>query len=125
MYHNYPIVRGLLVPNGKPLKEGQVIKNDKMAKTLSKVAELGADYLYNSSFTSTLVRELQSQGSILSEEDFNAYTVREREVLESNFNGYRVLGATAPSGGALVALILNILRGLNLYISFIYIYLFI
>ena len=38
-------VRELLVPNAEPLKEGQVIKNEKMAKTLSKIAELGADYL--------------------------------------------------------------------------------
>ena len=68
--------------------------------------------MYNSSFTSDMVNELKRDyGSILSVDDFLNYTVRVREVLISQFSGLQVLGASPPSSGAVVAMVLNILEG--------------
>ena len=59
-----------------------------------------------------MVTELQQDyGSILTEKDFHNYTAEVRDVLSSQFSGLQVLGASPPSSGAVVALVLNILEG--------------
>jgi gamma-glutamyltranspeptidase/glutathione hydrolase/leukotriene-C4 hydrolase len=58
-----------------------------------------------------MVQELKQNGAILEEEDFLRYNAVEREPVESKFDGLRVIGVPPPSGGAVLALILNILNG--------------
>ena len=108
----FPSNRGLLVPNGVPLKQGDVLKQPLLADTLTNISLYGSDYFYNSPFTSDMVNELQQDyGSILTVEDFHNYTVQVRDILTSQFSGLQVLGASPPSSGAVVALVLNILEG--------------
>ena len=59
----------------------------------------------------SMVQELKAVGAILEEEDFLGYNATEREPIESEFNGLRVIGVPPPSSGAVLALILNILEG--------------
>lgn len=58
-----------------------------------------------------MVEELQAAGAIIEEEDFLNYTAIERLPVESEFDGLRVFGVPPPSSGAVLALILNILKG--------------
>ena len=104
--------RELLAPNNQPLKQGDVLKQPLLANTLANISLYGSNYFYNSSFTSDMVNELrQDYGSILTVEDFLNYTVQVRDILTSQFSGLQVLGASPPSSGAVVALVLNILEG--------------
>ena len=104
--------RALLAPNNQPLKQGDVLKQPLLADTLANISLYGSNYFYNSSFTSDMVNELrQDYGSILTVEDFLNYTVQVRDILTSQFSGLQVLGASPPSSGAVVALMLNILEG--------------
>ena len=59
----------------------------------------------------SMVQELKAVGAILEEEDFLGYNATEREPVESEFDGLRVIGVPPPSSGAVLALILNILEG--------------
>ena len=107
-----PTNRQLLAPNNIPLKLGDILKQTLLADTLANISQYGSDYFYNSPFTSDMVKELQQDyGSILTEADFHNYTVQVRNVLSSQFSGLQVLGASPPSSGAVVALVLNILEG--------------
>ena len=58
----------------------------------------------------TLVAEIQSQGGILTEEDFQNYTVIERETLKSLLpsNNYTIHSPPAPSGGPLINMIMAV-----------------
>eukprot|EP00731_Ephydatia_muelleri_P000924 Em0001g924a len=104
----------LLAPNNIPLKQGDILKQTLLADTLTSISQYGSDYFYNSIFTSDMVTELQQDyGSILTEKDFHNYTAEVRDVLSSQFSGLQVLGASPPSSGAVVALVLNILEGYN------------
>ena len=99
----------MLAPEGRLLVEGEILKRPLLAQTLHDIGEKGADYFYDSIFTEDMVSELQEHGSILSLEDFKNYTVVEREVTRSEFRDHDVLGISAPGGGPVLGLILNIL----------------
>lgn len=104
--------RALLAPNGKLLREGDLLRQPEMADTLHQIAELGISYFYNSSFTEKMVEELQTDyGSILTVEDFLNYSSVEREVAKARYKGQEMLGVSPPAGGAVLGLILNILEG--------------
>ena len=107
-----PVCRAIVAPQNQTLKKGDTLKQLHLAETLANISLYGADYIYNSSFTSDMVNELrQDYGSILSVDDFLNYTAQVREVLTSQFSGLQVLGASPPSSGAAVAMVLNILEG--------------
>ena len=58
-----------------------------------------------------MVKELRGAGAIITEEDFLNYSAIQRDPVESEFAGLRVIGVPPPSSGAVLALILNILQG--------------
>lgn len=104
--------RKLLKPNGVLLKEGDVMKMTDLALTLENVADQGSQYFYNNSFTNKMVMELQQDyGSVLTVKDFSDYLVTERKPLVSDYNDLQLIGVPPPGGGALLALVLNILEG--------------
>lgn len=76
------------------------------------IAEKGADYFYDSSFTDNMISELQEHGSILTRDDFTNYEAIEREVTRSEYKGYKVFGVSSPAGGPVLGLILNIMNGM-------------
>ena len=95
------------------LKEGDTIYRKKYAQTLRDIGASGnASYFYDGQFMKRMVEELKENGAILEEEDFLNYTAIEREPVESEFDGLRIIGVPPPSSGAVLALILNILQGL-------------
>lgn len=104
-------IRAILAPNGVLLKEGDTLKNEKLADTLHAIGQNGADYFYNSSFTDMMLEDLEDYDSLLTLEDFHNYTAVERDVTVSEFRGFRVYGVPAPAGGPVLGLILNILDG--------------
>ena len=120
MYHphlyittaNFIPHRQLLAPDGVWLKEGDTIYRKKYAQTLRAIGASGsASYFYEGQFMKDMVQELKRNGAILEEEDFMGYNATERELVQSEFNGLKVIGVSPPSSGAVLALILNILQG--------------
>ena len=106
------LIRELLAPNGQLLKKNDILKQPQLADTLHQIAEQGIDYFYNSSFTETMVEELQTgYNSIITVEDFHNYSSVEREVARAKYKGHEMLGVSAPAGGPVLGLILNILDG--------------
>ena len=104
--------RELLAPGGVWLKKGDSIYRKKYAKTLRDIGASGnADYFYEGQFMQQMVKELQEAGAIIEGEDFLNYTAIQRDPVESEFDGLRVFGSPPPSSGAVLALILNILKG--------------
>ena len=103
----------ILAPNGVFLKEGDILKQPKLARTLSSIAESGPDYFYNSSFTELMVDELANEyNSILTFEDFSNYEVVVRDVLTSKYNDLLIHGMPPPASGAVLTLIMNILESM-------------
>lgn len=100
----------LLAPNGEFLEENATLKRPLYADTLEMISWNGADWFYDSDFMKEMVEELREDyGSILTKTDFKEYTAIERRATQSYYGGLIIRGMAAPSGGAVLGLILNIL----------------
>ena len=105
-----PKFKAVFMPNGKLPNVGEIIKQPELGKTLEIIASSGQEGFYNSFFTETMVQEARQDGSIWLEEDFENYSVVEREPITINFLGAQLTTAPPPSsGGTTIATILNII----------------
>jgi len=99
------------LPLGRKTSEGEVLKQEDLGRSLSVVAEGGADAFY-----SMLAEEIRKSEPeiLLTEEDFRAHTSEWGEPISTEYRGYTVY-ETPPNTQAISALIaLNVLSGFNL-----------
>ncbi|XP_059154506.1 uncharacterized protein LOC131939989 [Physella acuta] len=100
---------------GKVFKEGEIMTRPKLANTLRVISREGMTAFYNGSLTDDILQDLQDIGSIISREDLMNYQPLEKKPVEITLSGsVRVFSPGVPSGGPMMALILNnILAGLR------------
>jgi len=99
-----------LSPGRKP-REGEFLKQEDLGRSLTVIAEGGADAFY-----SMLAEEIRKNEPeiLLSEEDFRAHTSEWSEPISTEYRGYTVY-ETPPNTQAIAALIaLDVLNGFNL-----------
>ena len=72
------------------LREGELLKNPALAKTLQRVAEQAADALYKGENARSLVKEVQDAGGILGVEDMEGYKATLRSPVHADVSGYTV-----------------------------------
>ncbi|XP_039627816.1 gamma-glutamyltransferase 1a isoform X1 [Polypterus senegalus] len=100
---------------GKILKINEIIRFPKLAKTYRQIAEEGADVFYNGSLAHQIVKDIKEQGGIITIEDLQNYKLdSENQPLKFEISNYTMYVPSAPSSGAVLGLILNILEGYNL-----------
>ncbi|MFA0389430.1 gamma-glutamyltransferase [Vibrio splendidus] len=106
--------------NGDQIKPtGTLMKNPKLADTLSNIAQQGDKYLYDGEFGKHIVETVNSRidadHAKLSIEDFAQYQVKQREVIESDYRGNKIVSFGYPaSGGVMVAQSLEMLEAYDL-----------
>jgi gamma-glutamyltranspeptidase/glutathione hydrolase len=101
--------------DGKPLIEGDVLKQPDLARSYRAIAKEGADWFYRGDFPKSVAAWMKANGGIMTEADFANYVVKQREPLTTDYRGYRIVGLPPPSsGGVHVAQILNILDPFDL-----------
>ena len=95
------------------LKEGQLIKNVKLADTLQAIMEDGSDALYVGTRAEQLANDIQRGGGILTKDDIELYLPTLRDpVISDNVFGIRVVGVPPPSsGGAVIIGAIRFLAG--------------
>ncbi|MGI3038128.1 gamma-glutamyltransferase [Vibrio diabolicus] len=93
---------------------GTLMKNPKMAETLRKISQQGDSYLYGGELGQHIVETVNSrigdQHEKLSLEDFKHYQVKQRDIIESDYRGNKIVSFGYPaSGGVMVAQSLELL----------------
>lgn len=113
----FPEAAGIFLDaEGKPWPAGHRLVQTDLAKTYRAIAREGTDYFYSGEFAKKLDRWMRDNGGLLRYEDLKNYKVMQREVVDSEYRGYRVLGMSPPSsGGVHLAQILNILEHFDLH----------
>ncbi|MBY0087267.1 gamma-glutamyltransferase [Brevibacillus brevis] len=102
----------VFAPNGVPLKEGEMLVQPQLAKTLKIIRDKGADALYEGEIGKALVEEVQRTGGSMSLDDLRAYQVKEREPVRGMYRGYEVISMAPPSSGGLTLIqILKLMEG--------------
>jgi len=111
----YPGTRGVFLADGDPPKEGEILKQPDLARTLQLLAERGHDGFYKGDVANKLLKGVKAEGGRWTAAELAAYQVREREPLKFTYRDWQITTAPPPSsGGVAVAQMLQILEGWDL-----------
>uniref|UniRef100_A0A3B5LRK9 Gamma-glutamyltransferase 5a n=1 Tax=Xiphophorus couchianus TaxID=32473 RepID=A0A3B5LRK9_9TELE len=94
---------------GTLLKTGDEIKFEKLADTLELIANKGADAFYTGRVAEDLVRDVQQEG--IAFRDLASYKATVTEAWVAPVGEYQMYIPPPPSGGPLLSLVLNIMKG--------------
>lgn len=107
---NYPSSSAIFAPKGKTPEIGSLIVQKDLAHTLKKMADEGRNGFYEGEIAEKLVHEVRKHGGIWTLKDLKEYKIVEREPLEGNYLGTKIITAPPPSAGGISLLtMLNIL----------------
>ena len=114
----HPDTAAYFLPAGKPLAEGDTLRNPAYAATLRVLATQGADGFYTGPVADSIVTAVQEAADnpgVLDKVDLAIYRVKEREAVCAPYRVWQVCGMGPPSSGALaVGQILGLLQGHDL-----------
>lgn len=97
-----PTFRSVYLPGGKPISAGQKVRASKLAKTLTRIAQLGRPGFYEGPVAADLVKAVKDAGGALTLADLSDYRPVSREPLSVAWAGKQVLTMPAPSAGGLL-----------------------
>ena len=112
----YPVISDYyLKEDGSAYKPGDYFVNPDMAKTLSIIAEKGADGFYKGEVAQAMLAEIQKYGGVMTQEDLDNYKVALREPVTGTYRGYHIISSPPPSsGGTHIIQILNVLENFEM-----------
>lgn len=110
----FPESRRIFQRDGRFYRQGEVLRQPELAKTLKGIAKNPDDF-YRGKIARQLVADMQKHGGLITADDLARYEVKEREPLRGSYRGYEVISAPPPSSGGVVLLeALNMLEGFDL-----------
>jgi gamma-glutamyltranspeptidase/glutathione hydrolase len=110
-----PVTRAIYFREDRPLREGDLLVQKDLARTLREIAANGKDAFYKGRVAEALVKEMQIRGGLITQEDLESYRVLYRTPMTGTFRGAQVHVMPPPSsGGVLILQMLNVLSGFPL-----------
>lgn len=113
-----PVTKEYFYPGGKPLAEGDILKNRAYAKILRAIAEKGASAFYSGTIAKEIARSVTDapiSPTPMTVQDIASYQAKERPPVCAPYRQYRVCGMGPPSsGGIMVAQVLGMLSHFDL-----------
>jgi len=104
-----------LTSKGEVPALGALIKQAELAASLRRLAIAQRDGFYKGETAERMLKAVNSDGGIWTQEDLDNYQVVERKPVIGNYHGARIVSAALPSSGGIVLVeILNILSGFDL-----------
>lgn len=101
------------MPNGKPLKQGDILKNQAYANSLKMLAKHGSAPFYTGELAQNIIKSVENASknkATISQSDFASYKIIEKEPVCTTYRGYEVCGmGGSSSGGVAVGQILGIM----------------
>ncbi len=94
-------------PDGKPLQEGQIVKNPAYAETLRTIAKLGRDGFYRGPVAAAIATAVQKapRGAVdLTLADLAGYKPLKRKPVCAVYRTYKICGMGPPSSGGVTSL---------------------
>ena len=111
----WPSSAAIFFKNGAPLREGALLVQTDLAKTLQAIAQHGPDAFYRGRIAEEIAAAVQAAGGIMSKDDLATYRAAERAPVSGSYRGYTIVSMPPPSsGGVTLVEMLNILEGYDL-----------
>ncbi|MEP0986566.1 gamma-glutamyltransferase [Ekhidna sp.] len=92
---------------------GDTLKFTELAATLTQIRDRGREGFYGGIVADQIVKEMQSGGGLITEEDLKAYNAQWRNPITSSYRGHKIISMPPPSSGGVA--ILQLLQGAELY----------
>lgn len=86
---------------GTPYSTGDHWVQRDLAGTLENIAKHGEGWFYQGEFADRCSRFIKEHGGVLEVNDFRNYQAKDRQVLQTEYRGNKVLGFPPPSSGGL------------------------
>jgi gamma-glutamyltranspeptidase/glutathione hydrolase len=110
-----PTTRAIYFREDQPLRQGELLVQKDLARTLRDIAAQGKEVFYQGWVAKALVSEMRARGGLITQEDLDGYRVISRTPLMGTFLGSQVHAMPPPSsGGVLIIQMLNVLAGFPL-----------
>ena len=110
----FPTSAKVLLPGGHVPQPGDLFVQPDLARTLTRVAEKGADDFYSGETAHAIVDFFREQGGLLKSDDLSSYQARWVEPISTTYRGYTFYTQPPNSSGIAVLEQLNLLEGFNL-----------
>jgi len=110
----YPSTTRIWFKDGKPLRMGDIVRNPDLARTLSTIAEQGADPFYRGDIARNTAAFLQTNGGIITASDLAGFQPVEDVPIHVSYRGVDVYECPPNSQGIVMLEALNILEGFDL-----------
>jgi len=99
----------------KPWKANDTIKYNALANTLTKIMNYGRDEFYKGETAKKLVKFIQDNGGIITEEDLAKYEVKWRKPVTFKYDDLNIISMSPPSsGGVCLAQIMKMVEPYDL-----------
>jgi gamma-glutamyltranspeptidase len=89
----------LLAPGGSVLRQGQALRQPRLADTLDLLADGGRDAFYTGEVATSLANTLRANGSAITVDDFSAHSSTLEEPLSARFGGEEYLSSGGNTQG--------------------------
>ena len=91
-------------PNGKPLQEGTIKKNEELANTLSKIAQQGTVYFYEGELADKIAQAARTTSinpGFMTAKDLQRYEAKKRAPICGEYRTKKICGMAPPSSGGI------------------------
>jgi gamma-glutamyltranspeptidase/glutathione hydrolase len=102
------------LPNGRPLRAGEIFKAPRMAKTLRRIADEGPDVFYKGDIAEKIVRCSEKKGGLFALKDFADHRSNWVEPVSASYRGYDVYELPPATHGFVTLEMLKILEDFDL-----------
>ena len=107
--------RAVFFKDGKPLAQGDLLRQTDLAATYRAIAAHGSAWFYHGQFAALVEDWMRQNGGLLTTRDFRNYKIRLRQPITVSYRRFEIVAFPPPSsGGVHVAQILNILESFDL-----------
>ncbi len=102
-------------PGGTPLVAGAILKNPELAAVLERIAAKGPNGFYKGPTAAAIAEVMKKEGGLITKQDLAGYKPIWREPVRFSYRGKTFMTMPPPSsGGVVLAMTANMLRGLDL-----------
>ncbi|MHB8580182.1 MAG: gamma-glutamyltransferase [Ignavibacteriaceae bacterium] len=113
-FKKYPSSFKIFSNNGKPYQVGDMFKQEDLANTLELIKNNGINGFYKGKTAELLVKQIQSLGGYITQEDLEKYQPVEREPVYGTYRGYKIVSMPpSSSGGIALVEMLNVLENFH------------
>jgi gamma-glutamyltranspeptidase/glutathione hydrolase len=110
----FPSSAKVFLPDGKPPRIGQILKQRDLARSFRRIAADGPDIFYKGAIAEEIVTFFREHGGLLTMDDMRRFQVRWREPIQTTFLGHTLYGMPPGSCAMTMCQALNIMEGFDL-----------